>query len=406
MSAIAAVRRESWIVGGILAAAAVARVIAAAVVPDQSVWLPDVTSYRDSAAQLLQQWRISNPYQMPLYPLLIALAGAGYGQAALDIALSVLTVWLVYALARELFNDRSAAIIAGVAAACYPPLIFYAVAGLSETLFVTLVLAAFLFWYRAQFVPAAFAAVLAVMTRPVFDVAAPLLVLFFAMVIHRRSLAQAARQLAVYALIYVALLGPWWLHNYRAYGTFVHLTAGFGTQLYAGNNPLNQSGSSNIHVDFDPKPFQSIGNPIERDRAMRDAAVGYIAGHPGRFVELAGIKFLHFWRLWPLHPAYADPATVIVSVAALAPVLLLAAVGIFQARHELRRISPVLLFGLGYTAIHLVMPATIRYRLPLEPFLIVFAAYAVSRLFRLESTRGAGQAIPSSVSGGLMRPCQ
>ena len=40
----------------------------------------------------------------------------------------------------------------------------------------------------------------------------------------------------------------------------------------------------------------------------------------------------------------------------------------------------MLLFGGYLTAIHMVFPGSIRYRLPLEPFLIVIAAAALSKL--------------------------
>ena len=112
--------------------------------------------------------------------------------------------------------------------ACYPPLIFFSVVGLSETLFIALVLAAFLCWYRARFTVAAIFAVLAILTRPVFDLFAPVLVLLFALIVHRLSVARALQQLGIYVLVYCALMTPWWVHNAKAYGSFVRLTPGFG----------------------------------------------------------------------------------------------------------------------------------------------------------------------------------
>lgn len=131
-----------------------------------------------------------------------------------------------------------AAVVAAFIVACYPPPIFMSVVGLSECLFIVLVFLAFLFWCRGDFALAAVTAVLAVLTRPVFDLFAPLLVLVFALVVHRMSISQALGKLGAYALIYCALMAPWWMANYNAYGQFVRLTPGGGTALYAGNNPL------------------------------------------------------------------------------------------------------------------------------------------------------------------------
>lgn len=371
--------KRNWIIVAILVFALVLRVIAAVLISDQSYLLVDAVAYRGSAANLLQHWHTLNPYQMPLYPLLIAVTGAGIGQLAADITLSVISVWLVCALTEELFADRRATIFAGIAAACYPPLIYFSVVGLSEPLFVTLILVAFLCWYRANFTAAAIAAVLAILTRPIFDLFAPVLVLFFALVIHRFSLTQALRRLANYAGIYCCLMTPWWLSNYQAYGSFVRLTPGAGTVLYAGNNPLNHTGGG-VQGDYDVHAFSEIADPVERDRALRNAAFTYIVDNPQRFLELAGLKFIRMWRLWPANEGYKNFATIFIAIASFAPALVLAGMGLFLRRRMSRRLSPILLFGLGYTGLIMIFVGTIRYRLPLEPFLIIFAGAAASYL--------------------------
>ena len=132
------------VVIAILAVAALVRGVAAIVLPDQGALLHDIASYREAAKILASHWQMVDPTQMPLYPLLIAVTGPGVGQLAADIALSVVTVWLIYALTFELFADRLAAAAAGIMAACYLPFAFFAVVGLSETLFIALMLGAFL----------------------------------------------------------------------------------------------------------------------------------------------------------------------------------------------------------------------------------------------------------------------
>jgi len=193
---------------------------------------------------------------------------------------------------------------------------------------------------------------------------------------------EALQQLGIYVLVYCALMTPWWVHNAKAYGSFVRLTPGAGTALYAGNNPLNRSGGGNIGIDYDLTGFANIADPLERDRALRNAAIAYIVQNPQRFVELAALKFLRIWRLWPVHEAYRTTAAAVVLFASLVPVLLLAGLGLYVNRGQLRRLSPVLLFGIGYTAAHMVLVGTIRYRLPLEPFLIILAGAGASYLVR------------------------
>ena len=382
-------KTERTILIAILLLAAVLRLIAAKVIPDQSQFLHDVLDYRDSAEHFLKTGLLVNWYQMPLYSLLIATTGPGTGQLAADITLSVISVWLLYALTDRLFANQSARIFSALIAACYPPLIFFSVVGLSETLFIALVLAAFLCWYRNLFTAAAIFAVLAILTRPVFDVFAPALVLLFALLVHRLPWTRALRHLGIYFVIYCALMTPWWLNNYRAYGGFVRLTLGAGLVLYAGNNPLNHSGGGNLGVDYDPSAFANITDPMARDRALRDAAIAYIVHNPHRFLELAVLKFVRVWQFWPANDAYRNIGIIIISVASFVPVLVLAGVGLFTSRRRLRQLSPILLFVLGYTGVLMILVGTIRYRLALEPFLIVFAGSGAATLIKVLMPRAS-----------------
>jgi 4-amino-4-deoxy-L-arabinose transferase-like glycosyltransferase len=356
------------------------RVAAAIVVPNQQ--FPDAIGYRAAGLSLWATGRISEPLFMPLYPALVGLTGPGFGQLALDVALSTVMIWLVHRLALAMFGDRAAAALAALAAAVYPFFIFYAVVGLTETLYITLLLGAFDCWYRGYFTPAAVLAVLSILTRPTLDPLIPLLILCFALVVHRMPVGAALRQLAVYAAIYCVLMSPWWLHNYRAYGTFVRLSLGSGVMLYTGNNPLNRSGGA-LEADRDPTRFDKIADPLTRDRAMWNAGADFIKQNPGRFIELAIAKFMRFWRPWPYAQDYAAPLYVILSLASFAPVLGLAIVYLaVWGWRERAVIAPVILLAGCLTAVHMVLAASMRYRLPLEPFLIIMAATAVARLIR------------------------
>jgi hypothetical protein len=269
-------------------------------------------------------------------------------------------------------------------AAVYPFFIFFAVVGLTESLFITLLLGAFLCWYRGAFALASVLTVLAILTRPVIEPLAPLLILYFSLVIHRQPFRQAFRHLVVFALIYVTLMTPWWIYNYKTYGTFVRLDLAAGLVLYSGNNPMNVTGGGVVGPDLDPTPFQSITDPIARDRAFRDAAISFIKDNPGRFVELAWLKFQRFWRLWPYAEEYTSPIYVIGSVISFVPVLILSIVYLIGwGWRERIRILPIVAWGGYLTAIHMIMIGSVRYRLPLEPFMIIFAAVAFARLTRL-----------------------
>jgi hypothetical protein len=95
-------------------------------------------------------------------------------------------------------------------------------------------------------------------------------------------------------------------------------------------------------------------------------------------------KFLRFWRLWPYAEIYAKPLYVIVSLLTFVPTLIMTLVYLaIWGRTEFIRIAPLLAFAGYLTLVNVVFVASMRYRLPIEPMMIVLAAVAVVRLWRL-----------------------
>ena len=369
--------------------AAILRLAAALLLPDQQ--FPDAIGYRQIGRDLWSTGVLGTTYWMPLYPALVGLTGAGWGQMTLDIALSTIAVWLIYRLTLTVFADEIAALLAAFMVSIYPYFVFYAVVGLTESLFIALLLGAFFCWYRGSFGIAAVLVVLSILTRPSIELLVPFLILYFAAVVHRLPAAMVVRHLAVYAIIYAALMSPWWLHNYRAYGSFVRLNLASGFVFYSGNNPLNKSGGGIAGQDFDQTLFSTISDPVARDRAMWNAGASFVTEYPRRVVELAGLKFVRFWRLWPYVQEYATPLYVVLSLVSFLPVLILSIVYLIGWGWRDRvRIAPIMAWGAYLTLIHMIFIGSLRYRLPLEPFIIMFAAVAGIRLGRWQLTRHKG----------------
>jgi hypothetical protein len=157
-------------------------------------------------------------------------------------------VWLVFELALAVFrtgrSPRRRARRGRLSAAH-----LFLIRRTHETLFTTLILAAYVCWYRGAFATAAVFAVLSILTRPAIDLLAPLLAIYFAAVIHRLPPPPSCAKCLIYAAIYCALMTPWWIHNYATYGTFVRLNLAAGENFYAGNNPLNTSGGGLSALD-------------------------------------------------------------------------------------------------------------------------------------------------------------
>lgn len=392
-----------------------ARLVAFAVLPRQNFF--DAHTYVDAGRELFTTGTIVTHLAMPLYPIWVYLTGgfAGSTTAPLlaDILLSTATIWLLWRLTLALFDNHIAALLAAFAAAFYPHFIFFATTGLTETAYIFLTVLGFLLLYRALYFWGSVALVASILVRPSLDFLAPVLVVVFALAVHRAGWRTAALKLGQYVLIYLVLMAPWWLHNEIKYHRFVRLSLGDGIVMYLGNNPANKTGGgvcNERYCDHDGKdPAWRIADPIEQNNALFRAGVAYMLGHPGHTVEMWGVKFLRFWRLWPYDEGYRTPLIIAASLLSYAPVLLLAC--LFLTRRGLaegRLLAPVYLYFLFLTAVHLITIASVRYRLPLEPFLIVLGMTALADLVatmpRLDGALAALLGARRAPEAALKRP--
>lgn len=343
---------------------------------------PDASSYFEAGQALVATGIINNELAMPLYSIVSYIAGGGNYLIAIDIVLSVMTVWGIYLLADCIFNNRYIALLSAIVASIYPFLIFYSISRLSETVFIFLLIFALVFFYKKCNILGDIFIVMSVLVRPTLDLLAPFLVLVFSAIVHREGLKKSFIRLAGYGLIYTLLMAPWWVHNYSKYGEFVRLNLGYGVVLYSGNNPMNKSGGGITDIDYTTKIVGGINDPLLKNKVYAEAGLSYIRENPLVFIKNGLVKFQRFWRLWPYADGWNSPLYVLISVISYGSVLTCAITSIFCLRRaQFIRMSPVFMIIAYLTAVHMVTIGSIRYRLPIEPFLIVLACFALHYLF-------------------------
>lgn len=365
----------------------VVRLVVLVLLPDQG--FPDAKAYLAAGRNLFASGNTGDHTYMPLYPIWTYLTGGGVTLKLADIALSLATIWVIYALSLEILKDRAAALLAAFAAALWPHFAFYAVSGLTETAYTFVVTLGFLMLYRKRWWWGIILLSVSILIRPTLEPLIPILLIVFAVIVHRESWRLAVLLLAKFALVYVVVMSPWWVHQYARYGQFVRLNLGFGLVFYSGNNPVNRSGGGVTYNRGDPRandydishPAFKIKDPIARDRALQAAAMTFIRENPGRFFTLALIKFKRFWQLWPYAAEYQTVPIVVVSALSYGTMLLATIVFLLAyAKSRWRPLVPIILFAGYLTAIHMITIGSIRYRFPLEPFLIVLGSFTIARL--------------------------
>jgi hypothetical protein len=199
------------------------------------------------------------------------------------------------------------------------------------------------------------------------------------------------------AVIVVLLIVPWTIRNYRVFGTFVPLNTNAGYAFFWGNHPIYGTRFEGIltkarYGDLIPDELRSL-NEAKLDSALLERGIGFIVADPVRFALLSLSRAGEYFKFWPSSESgLISNMSRVGSFGIFLPFMLyglwVSATLVRDPKHVGQRSQIILLylFIVVYTAIHLVSWALIRYRLPVDALLLIFAALALERLaqhFRL-----------------------
>jgi 4-amino-4-deoxy-L-arabinose transferase-like glycosyltransferase len=330
------------------------------------------------------------------------------------VSAGVLMPWLVYRLGTRHFG-AGVGLVSAALAAVYLYFIYYAAALMTETFYIVAVLwvmdrAGFIAGRETgprwpQWLHLGLAMAVAVLLRQVFLLIIPVLALWLLWRAWQNGGLQQARAwfagLALAAVVVVLAIVPWTVRNYYAFDSFVLLNTNAGFAFFWGNHPIHGYNFVSILGGNMPSYFELIPphllplNEADLDRALLKEAAGFITADPVRYLVLSASRAKDYFMFWPS----ADSSLIsnlsrVLSFGWLWPFM---AFGFF---HTLRRAwsTPTLvlhLFVAAYTAIHLLSWALIRYRLPVDAVLLVFAGVAMAKLpAKIFSSPPVGRPIP------------
>jgi len=314
--ASARARLDPWLLG-ILAAAGVVRAVFFALFRGLPL-LMDEVQYQEIAVNVAEGRGFAldeklTSWRPPLYPFLMALLYRVAGAADPDVvrlfqaALSLGTVLVLYALAREVFGRRTARAAAAVAA-FYPSLLFYNNHVLTEVVFIFL--CAVVAWGLAVYLarPRALVAAgiglvlgLAVLTREIIWPTVALLSLLMALA-GRGSWRRWAAHSLLLVMGLLAVTAPWVVRNTHVQGTFTLIATNSGPVFLSGNyehTPWDRPWQANalppelkVRRLFDPALSEGQVQKLAMQRAL-----AYIREHPWRTLRMNVIRVANLWGL-------------------------------------------------------------------------------------------------------------
>jgi hypothetical protein len=325
--------------------------------------------------------------------------------------------YLAYRLAGEVFNSKSGVpetitkyvpVISAAVTGIYLYFIYYSATLMTEAFFITALMGVMLvslhftdtitqpgLWKRAFWLGLTIS--IAILLRQLFLLFLPFLFAWlFVASWKRKAWRQALGSMAFASAILLVTILPITYYNYIRFDRFVLLNTNAGYVLFWANHPIH--GAQFIPASEMGKTYQKLVPPELRsldeaalDQELLKLGVNYIISQPGRYLLLSISRIPEYFKFWP------EPASGIISnlvrVGSFGLFLPFIFYGIVRSSLFLRRaaahpllafsLSPVgllYLFILIYTTIHILTWTLVRYRLPVDAFLILFAGLALAEL--------------------------
>jgi 4-amino-4-deoxy-L-arabinose transferase-like glycosyltransferase len=386
--------------------------------PAEIVW-PDGFRYERVAMNLLEGSGFGslndNRLSVPTQPMLIAAVVLVFGKSYLALrmffaVIGAATVAVGFALAKRLFG-MTPAVIAGCLLVMYPYLVYLSpLFEYPQTFFIFVMALFFLTFDEARetagtrpLVSSGLLLGVAILTVPtvLIYVGVALLCLI------STSVAVTIKRILFFLAAVVITIAPWSLHNYMAYDRFILVNAAGGISFWLANNeayyrygkaavvlpcaPENENTGyceqlSQLERDLRDRGITGNAAILEGEALAWRKGIEFVSASPTRFANSVLGKFGSYWSPIPnaVHKGseYGGSWRDVVSILSYVPVLILGLWGVVLSFKNWRRLMPIYLYFVAFSAPYYVFLPTTRYRLPLDFLLVLFAGLPLARWWK------------------------
>lgn len=322
------------------------------------------------------------------------------------VIVGILQPLLAYQIGTRTFNNTRVGLVSAGITAVYIYFVYYSATLMTEPFYILAILASLLLSILLAQSPAvtgrsaaqeySLAALLglslaaAVLLRQLFMLVAPFLLLWIGFARWRSTRKIPLGSLVLPVLVIVLAILPFTIFNAQRFDRFVLLNTNAGFAFFWGNHPIHGTNFYDIlppelpsYQELIPRELRSL-DEAALDQALLSEGLKFITDDPARYILLSLNRAKDYFVFWPsAESGLVSNLARVFSFALFLPFMLY---GIFLALinrrwlPELSLSSPavlLLLYSLLYTVIHMLTWTLIRYRLPVDAVLIVFAGLAI-----------------------------
>jgi len=341
-------------------------------------------------------------FMYPLYSFFLAAHFLVFGHhwAPVEVTQSLigsLGAVLIFHLGRRLF-DRMTGVVAAVIYALYPVYVYWSTQGQALEIEVVLLMALVLCWHKGMDRGggswagiSGFLLGLGSLSKTLYLALLPSFIIW-TLATGRLRMRRAFYFYAIALSAALLTIAPWTIRNALVFHRFIPVTANSGFNLWLGNNPeatgsLYTKDGRHIASTISPElaaRVRSAGDNASRDDIFKQEARRFIRENPGTFLRLIPRRLFALWYFEP----YAASRFRLLRSASYLLLLPFALAGMALARGRIREHCIFYLMYATITAIYAAYFGQARFRFVVEWSLILFGAFAVSRLIRMAGIMG------------------
>jgi 4-amino-4-deoxy-L-arabinose transferase-like glycosyltransferase len=386
---------------------------------EERLYWPDEIDFDNVAISLIS----GHGYQSdafrgnPILPFLLAGSYKVFGHSyipprIIQSFIGSLTVLIMFILARRLHGPR-VALLTGLGLVFFPSLVYTAGVFYVDCLFTFLIA---LTVYLLSVTPpsgefrrigliglSGIALGITVLCRPIFFAYVPFAVLLILFRYGENWRRRVAYVLVLAAMAFMTII-PWTVRNYAMYDRLLLVSTGTGLFLWRGNNELTRGDTDDRYLDpgagqvwlsrlqsLPPSQRQQLSQKydlvrrdlqrldnIDKDTYLQKLAMSFIIENPARSIALFFQKiqtlYTPFTHVRPEHANIFNDLQRLSFLAIFFPTLVLSVIGFLHGLSSWREHLPLFLAVLSVSFAYALTTAAARFRIPIEPFLILYAA--------------------------------
>ena len=308
----------------------------------------------------------------PLYPYFLALFIKFFGMKGYLIVELIQAIFssficiIIYLTGLKIFNNERTALIASILSVFYLPLIYYCTVIWSAIFFVfliTLYILNLLKYHSDQnqyniFVLGLILGI-TLLTDPVIILFIPLSLLWFLLNL-KTGFKTSLKNIILILGLSLIIVMPWTVRNYMVFNKFIFIKSTIGFNFWVGNNPyatgvLRLVNKDNTEYQISEQDFNYLSSIDESTRDRWE-------------IENKNTGFNDNTKIKTMKVTYGIP-------------FILALFGMILSYNQIKSCSLILFFLVSLSLTYsITMVAVYRFRFPVEPYLLLFAAVTISKI--------------------------